>query len=219
MAHIKRTKMPKTWPFPRKKKSQRFVAVPSHLPSEGVSVLFILRDILKIAKTRKEARYMTLNGLVKVNHKIRKDENFPVGVFDVLTLEKEKKNYKLEIVNKKFKLKEVEGSDADRKIVKIIGKKILSSSKVQMNLGDGSNFITKHKFSVGDSVVINTKENKIEKILELGKGAKVEVILGKHAGERGEFLRFEELERGRDFVVKLKKGESVLPYKSILVVE
>ena len=216
--HIKKTQMPKSWPVPRKGRGKRYMAVPSHGTSRGISLLFLLRDVLKLVKTRKEARHMTLNGMVKVNNKIRHDENFPVQVFDVVNLEKAKLNYKLEIVNKKFKLVEVSGKDADSKIVKIAGKKVLGKDRVQMNLDDGQNIITKEKFSVGDSVLLNTKEGKIVKILPLKEGASVEIVVGKHAGERGKLERFEELVRGKNYVVKLKDKTVSLPYKTILVI-
>jgi small subunit ribosomal protein S4e len=219
MSHIKKNEMPKAWPLPRKGDKRKFIAVPSHSFSEGISLLFILRDVLKVVRTRKEARYITLNGLVKVNNKIRKDENFPVKVFDTISFEREKLNYRLEIVNKKFELKEISEKESDKKIAKIVGKKIVSKGKIQMNLSDGQNALTKDKFSVGDSVIINTKNNKIEKVLVLKEGANIEVVVGKHAGERGKLLRFEEITRGRNYVVKLNGGEVVLPYKSILVVE
>ena len=218
MAHIKKTQMPKSWPVPRKGRGKRFVAVPSHATSKGISLLFLLRDVLKIAKTRKEVRRMTLGGMVKVNNKIRKDEDFPVQVFDVLNLEKAKLNYKLEIVIRKFKLVEISAKDADSKIVKIRGKKILGAKKIQMNLDDGQNILTAEKFSVGDSVLLNTKEDKIVKILPLKEGAKVEVVLGKHAGEKGELVGFEELMRGRDYKIKLEDKIVSLPYKTILVI-
>lgn len=218
MAHIKKNEMPTTWPVPRKGKRRRFVAIPSHSSSKGISILFLLRDILKIAKTRKEARYMTLNGLVKVNNQIRKDENFPVQVFDTLNLDKAKLNYRLEIVNKKFSLKEISVKEASIKITKISGKKVLGKDKIQMNLDDGQNILTKEKFSVGDSAVLNTVEGKIEKILPLKEGAQVEVIGGKHAGEKGKLIGFEELVRGRAYIIKLEKGEVTLPFKTILVI-
>ena len=218
MAHIKKTQMPTSWPVPRKGKRKRYVAVPSHATGKGISLLFLLRDVLKIADTRKEARHMTLNGMVKVNNKVRTDENFPVQVFDIVNLEKAKLNYKLEIVNKKFKLVEVSGKDADSKIVKITGKKIIGKDKIQMNMDDGANILTKEKFSVGDSALLNTKENKIVKILPLKEGAKVEVVVGKHAGEKGELVGFEELTRGRSYVIKLEDKTVSLPYKTILVI-
>ena len=219
--------MPNTWPIPRKGKRKRFVAVPSHATSKGISVLFLLRDVLKIVKTRKEARFMTLNGMVKVNNKTRKDVNFPVQVFDTINLsprddsadpEKVIFNYRLEIVNKKFSLVKISAKDAESKIVKITGKKILGVKKVQMNLDDGQNLLTAEKFSVGDSIVLNTKEDKVEKILPLKEGAKIEIISGKHAGEKGELSDFKELVRGRDYIIKLEDKTVSLPYKTILVI-
>lgn len=220
MAHIKKTEMPKTWPVPRKGKRKRFIAVPSHGISKGISLLFLLRDVLKVVKTRKEARFMTLNGMVKINNKIRHDENFPVNVLDVLNLSVDKTNkyYRLQIVNKKFNLVEVSEKESESKIVKIVGKKILSGGKVQMNLRDGQNFLTSQKFSVGDSALVDTKNDKVSKILTLKKGAKVEIILGKHAGDSGEIVGFEELVRGRNYEIKLENSTVLLPYKTILVI-
>ncbi len=219
MAHIKKTVMPKTWPVPRKGKGKRYVAVPSHATRKGISLLFLLRDVLKIAQTRKEVRHMTLNGMVMVNNKVRSDENFPLQVFDVLNLELAKKNYRLKIVNKKFSLVEISNKEAGSKIVKIIGKKILSEGKVQMNLDDGQNVLSKDKFSVGDSIVLDTKKNVVSKVLALKKGSKVEIVGGKHAGEKGELIGFEELVRGRNYKIKLENGTVSLPYKTILVIE
>jgi ribosomal protein S4E len=211
--------MPKTWPLARKRKTRKFISVPSHSFNKGISVLFILRDILKIVNTRKEARYITLNGLVKVNNKIRKDENFPLNVLDTISLEKENLHYRLEIVNKKFKLKKITDKECERKIVKISGKKILGKNNIQINFDDGQNFLTKEKFSVGDSAIINTKENKIEKILPLKEGVTVEVVLGKHAGEKGKLIGLKELPRERNYIVKIKEKEVTLPYKAIIVID
>jgi len=167
--------------------------------------------------------------MVKINNKTRHDENFPVNVLDVLTLSSRgdsaepgsdnvDMHYRLEIINKKFKLVEINEKESSSKIVKIIGKKILSGGLVQMNLRDGQNFLTKDKFNVGDSVILDTKKDKIVKVLELKKGAKVEIILGKHAGENGELVGFEELVRGRNYEIKLENSTVRLPYKTILVV-
>jgi len=216
--HIKRTQMPKAWPIPRKGRKRRFVAVPSHMTRKGIPLLFLLRDVLGIAKTRKEVKYMTHNGMVKVNNKIRRDENFPMQVFDILTLDKANLNYRLEIVNRKFNLIKISAKEAETKIVKISGKKIISEGKVQMNLDDGRNILTKEKFSVGDSVILDTRTGKIVKILPLKEGAKIEVVTGKHAGEKGTLVGVEELVRGRNYQIKLKDKVVSLPYKTILVI-
>jgi len=216
--HIKKYTMPRAWPIPRKPQGKQFVAVPSHATSKGISLLYILRDILKLARTRKEVRYMTFNGLVKVNNQIRTDENFPLQVFDTINLEKANLNYRLEIVNKKYSLQEISSKAAEIKIVKISGKTILPGKKVQMNLDDGQNILYTKNFSVGDSVILNTKTGKIDSILPLKKDAKIEVILGKHAGEKGKLVGFEELTRGKNYIIKLEKSEVSLPYKTILVI-
>jgi ribosomal protein S4E len=54
--------------------------------------------------------------------------------------------------------------------------------------------------------------------LPLKEGAKVEIIVGKHAGEKGELVGFEELTRGRTYVIKLEDKTVSLPYKTILVI-
>jgi len=214
----KRQVMPKSWPIERK--GTKYLAVASHAKNKGIPVVFILREILGLVKTRKEARIICLNGEVKINGKIRRDEKFPVQVFDIIELEKIGKNYRLEIENKKFVLKEVSGKNSERKIVKISGKKILSKGIIQMNLEDGQNFIIKDRgFSIGDSTIINTKENKIEKVLQLKEGANVEIIAGKHAGERGKLMKIEQLERSKKYYIKLNEKEVELPGKTILVIE
>jgi small subunit ribosomal protein S4e len=221
MAHIKKSMMPKSWPVPRKGKRKRFIAIPSHGLNDGISLLFLLRDVLKIAVTRKEARYMTLNGMVKINNKVKHNENFPVNVLDVLRLKNEETTlyYRLEIIKGKFDLVEINEKDADTRIVKIVGKKILSGGCVQMNLQDGQNVISKDKFRVGDSVLMNTKNGKVEKVLELKKGARIEILNGKHAGEKGELVSFEDLVRGRNYEIKFDNDRLVrLPYKAILVI-
>lgn len=217
--HIKRSSMPKTWPINRKDSSKRYLAVPSHAKSKGISLLFVIRDILKIARTKKEVRLILLNGDVKVNNVVRKSEDFPLQVFDTMSLEKIKSNYRLEIKNKKFRLVEISDKEADKKIAKICGKTILKEGLVQMNLDDGQNFVTKDKFSIGDSAIVNTKEKKVIKILPMSEGAKVEIVSGKHAGHQGKLISFEKLSRGKNYIIKLEKKEVSLPAKTLLVIE
>ena len=49
-------------------------------------------------------------------------------------------------------------------------------------------------------------------------GASVEVIKGKHAGEKGTVEGFTELSRGKDYNVKFGDKTVSLPYKTILVI-
>ena len=51
MSHLKRQNIPKNWPVP--KKGSTFIVRAS---SKGIPVLVLLRDVLKIARTRKEIK-------------------------------------------------------------------------------------------------------------------------------------------------------------------
>ena len=215
--HLKRTEMPKEWPIARK--GSKYIAVATHAKTKSLPLLFIVRDILKLARTRKEVEYMTRNKEVKINNKARKEDTYPVQVFDTIQFEKTGKNYRLIISNRKFKLEEVSAKEAERKVVKIVGKKLLGGKKIQMNLQTGENFLSNEKFFVGDSVILNTKQNKIEKVLSLKEGANVEVIVGKHAGQKGKLKTIETLARQKVYHIKLNDKEAVLPFKAILVVE
>ena len=216
--HKKRTEMPNTWPIARKVRKHRFIAQPTHDAANSITILAVLRDILKFATTRKEVKFILNNGELKINNKLRKDDTYPVSAFDTISFEKLNKYYRLEIVNKKFTLKEISKKEASFKTVKISGKKVLSNNKTQLNLEDGNNFIVDIEFNVGDSVVLNTSDNKIEKVLPLRKGAKVEVISGKHAGKSGEILSIDEMRRGRQYKIKFEDSEVFLPHKTFFVI-
>lgn len=213
----KRNSMPREWPVERK--GTKYITLSNHSSVKSIPLLVVLRDILGIAKTKREAKYILFNEEIKVNNKIRKDEKYPVQAFDSIHIEKLGKNYKMIIENKKFKLVEVSDAESNKKIIKIIGKKLLGKGVLQMNLEDGQNILTKDKFSVNDSIVMNTKDNKIVKILPLKEGANIEVISGKHAGEKGKLKSINVLERGKKYLIKLKEKEVELPIKTILVID
>jgi small subunit ribosomal protein S4e len=169
------------------------------------------------AKTRKEVKYLLRNGNVKINSVMRKDENFPVRIFDTISFS-DGKNFRLAIESGKFRLIEISSSEADKKVVKIIGK-MMKGKNIQMNLQDGQNFLVKEKFALGDSAVVNLKARKVEKILPLKEGSNIEVVSGKYSGEKGKLKKIEQLERKKVFVVKLNDKEVGLPLSTLLVIE
>lgn len=213
--HKTRSELPVNWPLPRK--GTKYFVGSSHSPNEGIPIQIVLRDILKIGNTRKEIRFMLLNKEISVNGKVRINKKFPVKLFDIITIQKLGKSYRLEIAGKKLKFIEVKDKDTNKKIVKIIGKILLSKKGFQMNLEDGLNFIVKDKFNTGSSVVLNLKENKIEKILELKEGSKVMIVSGKHSGKQGKVK--EVFADKKEYLIKFDEGESKLPLKVILVID
>lgn len=213
--HKTRSELPANWPLPRK--GTKYFVTSSHSPQEGIPIQIALRDVLKVGNTRKEVRFMLLNKEISVNGKVRINKKFPIKVFDVLTIQKLGKSYRLEIAGKKLKFVEVSGKEANKKTVKIVGKVLLSKNSFQMNLEDGTNFIVKEKFNTGSSAVLNLKENKIEKILELKEGAKVFIVSGRHSGKEGKVK--EVFADEKEYLIKFNEGEAKLPLKVVLVVD
>lgn len=214
--HKKRNEMPKNWPVARK--GTKYFVVGNHSSNKGIPLVIILRDILGIVKTNRELRVMLHNKEIKINRRIRMSEKFPVTLFDVISIDKIGKHYRLNTTNKKMKIEEITEKEAKSKIIKIAGKTIVSGGAVQMNLEDGTNLISKDKFSVGDSAILDIEKNKINSILPLKEGSKVFITSGKHSGKSGEIKEIRTVNNRTEYLIKFNDGESLLPLKTIIVV-
>lgn len=209
--HLKRNKMPVTWPV--KRKGTKYLIVPSHNLVRGIPVLVVLRDILKLVKNRAEAKKIINLKKVKVNGKIIRDDGFPLTLFDAVNLEG--KNFRIILKNKKLVAEEL-ASELKEKIIKVINKKITNGNKLQVNLIDGRNYFTKEKVKVGDSAVIDLKDNKISKILEFKPGCRVLFIAGKHLGDEGVV---DNIEGKKIISVKVGKEKLNSEMKSLMVIK
>jgi len=182
--YLKRQKVPKNWPIERK--GTAYVVRPNYDIKNGVPVLIILRDMLKIAQNRKEVKKAIHAKNILVNGKNVKDEKNNVLLFDTITITPLKKYYRLNLSNKgKFETEEIKENEINYKIAKIVNKKIIKNKRIQFNLSDGRNFLSDVQCGVNDSVLINFKEKKIEKCLPLREKEKVIVFAGKHSGAKG----------------------------------
>lgn len=213
MTHLKRQVIPKNWPIPRK--GTKFIVKTS---SKGIPVLILLRDILKIARTRREVKKAISNKHILVCGKIVKDDKKSVELFDTLTIVPSKKSYKLILSDKrKYSLKEIKDSEKDSKISKIINKKILKGKKVQINFLDGRNYLSELKCSVGDSILINFKKNQLEKCLPLKEKSNIFIIGGKHAGKQGTIQKINKELKSSE--VKIGDENVNVLIKQLIVIE
>jgi small subunit ribosomal protein S4e len=191
MSHLKRHAIPKSWPIQRK--GTAFVVQPNRGFSESLPLLIILRDMLKVAENRKEAKKMIHMKSILLNKREVRDEKEGVLLFDVITLVPSNKNYRLTVLkNEKFDMEEIKESESNTKIAKIIGKKMLKGKKIQLNLSDGRNFLSDIKCKTNDSVLINLKNKKIDKCLPLKENSEIIVFAGKHSGERGKIEKIND---------------------------
>jgi len=205
--HVKRQTIAKKWLIPRK--GTKYLVVPSHDKKNGLPILIILREILKVAENRKEVKRILQEKLVSVNDKEIKTENFSVLPFDIIKIGQ--KSYELGFSEKgRFKIKETTRKEM---ILRVINKKILKNKKIQLNLLYGKNIISDEKVKVGDSLVI--KEKKIIKILPLEKGREAIIFAGGYKGKEGKIEKIEN----KIATLSYKNEKINVPVKSIMVVK
>ncbi len=204
----KRSSVPKTWAIPRKGTTFIIKGNEKSLP-----LVIGLRDLLKYAQNRREVKKAIHNKDLMISNKLIKDDKTLLELFDILTIVPSKKYFKLTFSEKgKFILEEVQEKDTKTKISKIIGKKVLSGNKIQINLLDSRNYICDLSCKVGDSAIIDLEKNKIIKILPVKEKSEVLVIGGKHIGEKGKItkisdeLKLAEIDSGKEkFNVLIKQ--------------
>jgi small subunit ribosomal protein S4e len=179
--HLKREAAPKNWPIARK--GTTFVVKNN---STGIPVLVALRDLLKIAKTRREVKSAIHKNDLSISEKPVRDEKKSLELFDTLKVAPSGKIYRLILSQKgKYTLEEVQEKESKTKVAKIIGKKSLKEKKTQVNLSDGRNYISDLTCSVGDSAVVDFTKNRISRILPMKENSNILIVGGKHAGAKG----------------------------------
>ncbi len=213
----KRNNIKKFFPIPRK--GTKYVAVASHNQNDSIPLIVVVRNILKLVQNKKELKKVLNEKQIKINNKIIRETNYPVCLFDVITLASGKSYRALLSENRKMIFNEVPEKEAKTKVYKVEGKKMLSGKQMQLNLSHGKNVLSKEKVNIGDSVVLNMEDNKIVKIIVLEKGKHAYVTEGKHIGQQG---KIEELmERGGKKLAKISVGKERINVwvKNLIVME
>jgi len=206
MARLKRLVAPKFWRL-EKKKSKWTVAVRPgpHKKFDSIPLQIILRDILKIVETGKEARSVLTNREVLVDGRVVKDHAFPVGLLDVVAIPKIKKYYRIVPYKHGFTLVEISEGESKHKLLKIMDKKILKKGRVQLNLHDGRNLIVaKDEYATGDSILVELPKMKIVEHVKLAPGNMILIFEGKHIGTTGKI---------KEVVVSKGKGPNKVVYE------
>ena len=183
--HLKRLLAPKFWKI--RKKEFSWVVTPSpgpHKKEECIPLLVVIRDILNLAETAKEAKSIIRNGEVLVDGRARRSPKYPVGLFDVVSIPKIGKAWRVIVTKKGLKLKEIPKEEVDKKILKITNITTVKGGKIQLNLSDGKNILVDKKdYSTGDSLLLQIPSLKIIEHIPLAIGSLVLIIKGKLSGE------------------------------------
>lgn len=175
--HLTRSEITKKVPIARK--GTIYIARPLSHVKLSVSALSAVRDMLKLAKNAREVKEMIKNKALKINGRVVRDAREPICLLNLFEADKK---YKLIILETgRFSLEETK---EDKRIIKIVNKKMLKGKMIQLNGHDGTNILSKDKVSIGDSIEIDGS-NKIFKVLSMEKGRKVLIESGRNRGRVG----------------------------------
>jgi len=181
--HIKRLAAPRSWNI--KRKSEVYATRPKSGPHDlehSIPLNIMFKNVLKVAKTTKEVKFILNEKKVRINGKQKKDHRLPLGLFDVIEFPELKKSYVVTI-DMKGRITAQE-TEAKTRIAKVIDKTLVGK-KTMLNLFNGWNIEYDKKVSTSDSVVIDLKTKKVKKVLSFAKKAPVLLIGGKHIGNYG----------------------------------
>lgn len=155
-----------------------------HNKERSVPLVFVVRDLLKLAGNEKEVRAVLHNTEVKVNGVRRMDLRFAVGLFDAVDLVGIKKRYRVVFDKKgRIKLVEAKGGDKLSKLCKVLRKHTMKGGKQQLTLDDGTTLTDeKNAIKVGSTLKVELPSHKVLEVLELKKGNVVYVTQGTHVG-------------------------------------
>ena len=185
--HLKRLAAPRTWNIQRK--GIPFITkslAGTHSLDNGMPISVLIKETLKYASTTKEVKKILNTNEIKIDGKRRKNFRFSVGLFDTIEFTNINEHYRV-ILNKKgtLALIKINKNESSIKPCKIIGITMLRG-RMQLNLYDGRNIlIDKGPYKVGDTLLLSTPDNKITKLLKLGKKSAIFLTGGKHIGEIG----------------------------------
>jgi small subunit ribosomal protein S4e len=159
--------------------------------------------MLGLAKTRSEVTAVLEQGSVLVDGYVQKNELFPTGLMDVVSIPNIERSYRLLPSENGLNLHSISKDEAGFKLCRIENKKVLKAGHVQLNLHDGRNVTIKVKdankpeedvFGTRDTVKISLPDQEILGHFKLVEGAPALIIDGKNVGKHGKIVAVEHRE-------------------------
>jgi small subunit ribosomal protein S4e len=163
--------------------------------------MLIIRDILGLAETQKEAKTIISQGKIKVDGKIQREERFPIGLMDVISIPALEKSYRVLPSEKGLIFHPIDKEEADFKLCRIENKNRLKGGHVQLNLHDGRNVLVKLNdpknpeediYRTLDVLKIRLLKQEILEHTNLAEGVPAIIIGGKNVGRHGNTIAFEQ---------------------------
>jgi small subunit ribosomal protein S4e len=211
---MKRVATPKSWYLGKLK------GVYATRPSQGPHKLWecipmnvLLQQRLKYALNRNEARKIAYDkeGLIKVDGKLRRDHRYPLGMMDVVSIEKTNEHFRiLQDVKGRFMPHRINADEAGFKLCKVT-KKFIGKNKIPYIVTHDARTIRfpHPDIQIGDSVKFNLATKEIDGVIKFVQGATVTLTGGNNIGRIGVLQSIEKHIGTYDIVhVKDAKGNS-----------
>lgn len=197
--HLKRKPAPRFWPIHRKELVWTVKPKPGPHPiSHCIPLTLIIRDTLGLAEIRKEAKTIISEGKIEVDGKIQREESFPIGLMDVISILAIEKGYRVLPSEKGLILHPIGADEADFKLCRIEKKSIVKGGHVQLNLQDGRNVLVELNdpkedvYRTLDVLKIGLPNQEVLQHTNLAEGVPAIIFGGKNVGRHGNIVTFEE---------------------------
>jgi len=215
MVHLKRLKAPRTWRIERKVAKWTVKPSPGPHPSnQSMPLLLVVRDLIKLADTGKEAKKIISSREIYVDGKARGDYKFPCGLMDVISIPKIGEFYRVLFDTRGIlRVVKIDEERAKWKLCRIENKTMVKGGKLQLNLHDGKNMLVdENEYKTGDVLKISLPEQEILEVIPLASGNLAMITGGSHRGEIAEIEEVEITKSPMPNIVKLKGFSTIKPY-------
>ncbi len=225
--HLKRKPAPKIWPIHRKEAAWTLRPKPGpHSLSRCVPLALIVRDMLQFAKTRKEAKTIISQGKIRVNAKVQREERFPVGLMDIISISDSEKVYRVLPSRKGLLLHPNESKEEEFKLCRVEDKTVVKDGHVQLNFHDGTSALIRVNdpgkpeedvYQTLDTLKLSIPDWEPLGHMKLTVGAPAIIIGGKNRGRYGKITAIEEKpgEKRRELLVTIE-GKNGSHFQTIL---
>jgi small subunit ribosomal protein S4e len=225
-ARLKRKPAPRFWPIHRKELP--WIVKPSsgsHSLESCLPLTLVLRDILGVAQTRKEAKMILSEGKVLVDGTIRRKDDFPVGLMDVISMPQADKYYRVMPSHKGLVLNPISKEEANFKLIRVEDKTTVKNG-VQIAFHDGSNMLVKVAdikkpievtYETFDILKVTYPDKQVVSTLKTKEGNLAIITGGKNIGKQGKIVEIEKTEakKRRQALVVIEDANGVR-YQTIL---
>jgi len=196
---------PAFWQIGRKEKRFALTVSPgTHPISKSYPIAIVLRDVLKIVSTMREARQVVTSGEIKIDGIIRRDIHFPVGLMDVIEISSPGKVYRMVPKDGLIVVPlEIPKEEGNLKLCKVTRKTTTRGKKLQYGFHDGRTVVNDLKVNVSDTCLLTIPEQKVTNTVKLEKGSTALVVSGENAGTIGK-------------VDDIRQGTFILPKRVLM---